>query len=163
MSTPDRPDNPLEHPYIYTPKSRLPRTTRTVHGVLTLAAWAVYAYLWLPLITVVAWVLGIRTSYVELYVRNNHLDQSIFLVLLVLAVAATALLVGWAEYNRHKFGGPDRRTSPRDVEAHDIAHSFGAPIELSHHLTRAKSMRLAMAEDGRLTGIHGEPPLTGTP
>ena len=154
-------NTPAEDPYIYTPRNGAPKATRTLHGVLTLLAWALYAYLWLPLLTVVAWVLGVRTSFVELYVRNNHLDQDIFLVLLALAVAATALLVGWAEYNRHKFGGPDRRVNPSDVEMHDVARSLGAPMELSGHLAHAKSATLAMAEDGRLTGFHHRIPLSG--
>lgn len=156
MSTPP---NPVEHPYIYTPKSRVPGATRTIHGVLTLLAWAVYAYLWLPLLTVLAWVLGVRTTYVELYVRQNHLDQSIFLVLLLLAVVATSLLVGWAEYNRHKFGGPDRRLAPREVNNQDVAESLSTPMELSRRMTGAKSMTLAMGEDARLLGIHRHVPL----
>lgn len=155
MSTP----NPVDNPYIYTPKTRAPTATRTMHGVLTLLAWALYAYLWLPLLTVVAWVLGVRTAYVELYVRNNHFDQTIFLVILVLAVVATALLVGWAEWNRHKFGGPDRRATPRDVEADDVAKSLYAPDGVSSQLAGAKSMRLAMGEDARLVGVHHSTPL----
>lgn len=151
--------SPMQDPYIYTPKTRAPAATRTLHGVLTLLAWALYAYLWLPLLTVVAWVLGVRTSFVELYVRTNHIDQEIFLVLLALAVVATALLVGWAEYNRHKFGGHDRRTAPRLVDARDVAESLNAGDDVSHGLAGAKSITLAMGEDARPLGIHRAVPL----
>ena len=156
MSTPAPPSH---DPFIYSPKNRPSGATRTLHGVLTVLAWALYAYLWLPLLTVLAWVMGVRTSYVELYVRNNHVDQSIFVVILVLAVVATALLVGWAEYNRHRFGGPDRRAAAPDVEPHDIAESLFAPAELSRHMAGAKSMTLAMGEDARPVGIHRHTPL----
>jgi biofilm PGA synthesis protein PgaD len=153
--------NPTDHPYIYAPKSRAPGATRTMHGVLTLLAWVVYAYLWLPVITVIAWYLGVRTSFVELYVRNNRIDNGIFLVIAVLAVAATVLLVGWAEYNRHKFGGEDRRAAPRHVDVNDVAESLFAPADLSHRLARAKSVSLTMGEDARPIAIHRDTPMQG--
>ncbi|HEY4582701.1 MAG TPA: poly-beta-1,6-N-acetyl-D-glucosamine biosynthesis protein PgaD [Lysobacter sp.] len=152
--------SPTEHPYIYAPRNRASAATRTLHGVLTLAAWALYAYLWLPVLTVIAWVLGVRTSYIELYVRNNRFDNSIFLVILALALAATVLLVGWAEYNRRKFGGPDRRSAPDNVESDDVAQSLSAPPELSQRLVAAKSMTLSMGVDARLAGIHRDTPLS---
>ena len=146
-------------PFIYAPKTRASTATRTLHGVLTLAAWALYAYLWLPVLTVLAWVMGVRTSYVELYVRNNRFDNSVFMVILVLALVATVLLVGWAEYNRHKFGGQDRRSTPRNVDGDDVARSLLAPPELSRQLAGAKSITLNMGEDARLAGIHRHTPL----
>jgi len=151
--------SPTDHPYIYAPRNRASAATRTLHGVLTLAAWVLYAYLWLPVLTVIAWVLGVRTSYTELYVRNNHLDNTLFLVILALAVVATALLVGWAEYNRRKFGGPDRRTAPDQVNGDEVAQSLSAPPELSRRLATAKSITLNMGEDARFAGIHRHTPL----
>ncbi|MGY3264335.1 MULTISPECIES: poly-beta-1,6-N-acetyl-D-glucosamine biosynthesis protein PgaD [unclassified Lysobacter] len=149
----------LQHdPFIYTPKRAAPQAMRTVHGVMTFVAWVLYAYLWLPLITVVAWVLGVRTSYIEVYVRNNRVDETIFLVILGLAVVATALLVGWAEYNRHRFSGPDRRANPGNVELPAVAESMGAPFDLSERVSHAKSMTLAMGDDARLSGIHRSTP-----
>jgi biofilm PGA synthesis protein PgaD len=153
--------NPTDHPYIYTPENRPPGASRTVHGVLTLIAWVLYAYLWLPLLTVIAWVLGIRTSYIEVYMRNNHVDNQIFIVIGVLALTATLLLVGWAEWNRHKFGGTDRRATPSHVDVNDVAESLFAPMDISHRLSRAKSVTLSMGEDARRVGIHRETPMPG--
>ncbi|AXK72244.1 poly-beta-1,6-N-acetyl-D-glucosamine biosynthesis protein PgaD [Lysobacter sp. TY2-98] len=147
-----------QDPFIYTPKEPAPQAMRTMHSLLTLAAWVLYAYLWLPLVTVVAWLLGIRTSYIELYVRNNQVDRTMFLVILLLAIAATALLVGWAEYNRRRFSGPDRRSNPGNVQLPEVAESLGAPLELSDRVAGAKSMTLAMGEDARLSGIHRSTP-----
>lgn len=155
------PTNPVQNPFIYTPQNGAPRATRTLHGVLTLAAWVLYAYLWLPVLTLIAWVLGVRTSYMELYLRNNRIDNNIFLVILVLAVVATALLVGWAEWNRHKFAGPDRRLPAKDVGPEDIADSLFANADVSQRLARAKSITLAMSEDARPRGIHRDTPMQG--
>ncbi|GAB6196403.1 poly-beta-1,6-N-acetyl-D-glucosamine biosynthesis protein PgaD [Lysobacter xanthus] len=153
------PTNPVQNPFIYSPKNGAGGASRTVHGVLTLAAWMLYAYLWLPAITLLAWIMGVRNSYIELYVRNNRFDNHIFLVILVLAVVATLLLVGWAEYNRHKFGGPDRRATADDVADADVADSLFAPRELVQRLAHAKSITLTMGEDARLLGIHRDVPM----
>jgi biofilm PGA synthesis protein PgaD len=153
--------NPTEHPYIYTPRNGAAVASRTMHGVLTFLAWLVYAYLWLPLLTVIAWFLGIRTAYVEVYLRNNHVDNQIFLVIGVLALVATGLLVGWAEWNRHKFGGQDRRAAPRHVDMSDVADSLFAPQDVSNRLSRAKSATLTMGDDARLIGIQRHTPMVG--
>lgn len=155
------PTNPLQNPIIYSPRNGAGGATRTMHGVLTLAAWMLYAYLWLPVITLLAWILGVRTTYIELYLQNNRFDNGIFLVILVLGVIATLLLVGWAEWNRHKFGGPDRRAPAQHVGADDVAQSLFAGADVSQRLTRAKSITLAMSEDARPRGIHRDVPMQG--
>lgn len=154
-------DNPAADPFIYTPRDRAPRATRTVHGVLTLMAWAIYAYLWLPLLTVLAWMLGIRTAFVELYVRHNRVEHSIFVALAVLAVVTTLLIVGWAEYNRQKFGGHDRRTAPDHVDADEVAEALAAPKDIHAQLLHAKSATLKLSKDARLIGIDRHTPSAG--
>ncbi|WP_133498509.1 poly-beta-1,6-N-acetyl-D-glucosamine biosynthesis protein PgaD [Cognatilysobacter terrigena] len=149
---------PTQDPFIYAPKEPAPQAMRTMHSVLTLAAWVLYAYLWLPLITVIAWLLGVRTSYVELYVRNNRIDEMMLLTIAIIGVIATVVLVAWAEWNRHRFSGPDRRSNPGNVQLPEVAESLGAPMELSDRLAGAKSMTLAMGEDARLSGIHRSTP-----
>lgn len=153
--------SPADHPYITRPHEAAPAAVHTVQGVVTLLAWVAYAWLWLPVITVGAWMLGIRTSYIELFVRNYDFDRDTFGILFTLAVVATVMLIGWAEYNRHKFAGRDRRAPARNVEADEIAARLGTPPEVLQHLTRAKSITLAMADDARPTGVHRHTPMSG--
>lgn len=152
---------PAEPPYIVHPRKPAARGVRTFHGAITLLAWVLYAYLWLPVITVIAWLLGFRTTYIELAVKNYEFDQNTFGILLALGVAATVLLIGWAEYNRHKFGGHDRRSPIDHVGVDDVATSLSADVEVSRQLAGSKSITLAMADDARPVGVHRHAPLPG--
>ncbi len=118
--------SPVQDPYITQPRDPAPGGVRTLQGIVTLIAWVAYAWLWLPVITVVAWMLGVRTSFVELRVRTYEFDQDTFGILFTLAVVATVILIGWAEYNRHKFGGHDRRMPAENVGVNEIAQSLRA-------------------------------------
>lgn len=153
--------SPTQHPYITHPRHPAPGSVRTLQSVVTLLAWIAYAWLWLPVVTVIAWMMGIRTSYIELRLRNYDFDQDTFGILFTLAVVATVLLIGWAEYNRHKFGGRDRRTPARNVELDDIAQSLRTSPEVSQHLSRAKTISLAMGDDARPMGVHRHVPMSG--
>jgi biofilm PGA synthesis protein PgaD len=153
--------SPTNAPFITHPRDPAPGGVRTVQGIVTLLAWVVYAWLWLPVVTVIAWMLGVRTSFVQLHVSNYEFDQDTFGILFTLAVIATVVLVGWAEYNRHKFSGPDRRAPAQNVAPDDIAMSLGTTPEVSRHLGSAKSITLAMGDDARPIGVHRHVPMSG--
>lgn len=153
--------SPTQDPYITHPRDPAPGGVRTLQGIVTLLAWIAYAWLWLPVITVLAWMLGIHTSYTELWMRNYDFDQDTFGILFTLAVVATVLLIGWAEYNRHKFGGRDRRAPAQNAEPAQIAGTLGTSVEISHPLGRAKSITLAMGDDARPVGVHRHVPMSG--
>lgn len=153
--------SPVQDPYITHPRDPAPGHVRTMQGVVTLLAWIAYAWLWLPVVTVLAWMAGIRTSFIELHVRTYEFDQDTFSILFSLAVVATVVLIGWAEYNRHKYGGHDRRTPAQNIEPDAIAESLRASPEVSGHLSRAKSITLAMGDDARPMGVHRHTPLSG--
>ncbi|MGH8085934.1 MAG: poly-beta-1,6-N-acetyl-D-glucosamine biosynthesis protein PgaD [Lysobacter sp.] len=125
------------------------RAKRTFYGVMTLLAWAVYAYLWLPLLTLVLWLVGVRLSYIELYLRDQRLDAALLVTLPLLLLACATLLIGWAEYNRLRFRGRERRTPRQDVRDDEVALALGAPPELGAALLDAHSAVLTMDTEGR--------------
>lgn len=148
-----------QDPFITHPRNPAPGRVRTVQGIVTLLAWVLYAWLWLPVVTVIAWMLGIRTSFIELQVRSYEADVSTFGVLFTLAVVATVLLIGWAEYNRHRFGGHDRRAPADNVSQDAMAQSLDTSAEISGQLLRAKSITLAMGDTARPIGVHMNQPM----
>lgn len=123
--------------------------TRTLHGALTLAAWVLYAFLWLPLITLVAWLLGVRTTFIELHVRNHPFDPTLAITLPLLALACATLLIGWAEWNRWRFADRERRAAHDDVALPEVAAALHADPALGHRLAGAKSAMLVMDAEGR--------------
>lgn len=153
--------SPAKDPFILELRQPANGRVHTLQGVVTLIAWIAYAWLWLPVVTVIAWLLGVRTSFVELQLRNYEFDQDTFGILLMLAIGTTVLMIGWAEYNRHKFGGPDRRTQAENVRQEAIAQVLGGSADVAGPLSRAKSITLAMGEDARPTGVHHHTPMAG--
>ena len=140
---------------IYLPH-RQHRAKRTFYGVMTLVAWVVYAYLWLPLLTLVLWVVGVRLSYIELYLRDQRLDAALLVTLPLLLLACATLLIGWAEYNRLRFRGHERRLAQVDVENIEVALALSAPPALGAALVDAQRAVLAMDPEGRPLAIRVE-------
>lgn len=133
--------------------------THTLHGVVTLVAWVLYAFLWLPLITLVAWLLGVRTTYIELYLQNQRFDPTLAITLPLLALACATLLIGWAEWNRWRFGDRERRAAHDDVALADVAAALHADGTLGDRLSAAKSAVLTMDAEGRPVDVRVDWPL----
>lgn len=121
-----------------------PRLRRTAWGFVTAAFWGVYVYLWTPAITMILWLLGIRNAYFELYLRQHSVEPFLLISLPALAVCATVLLIAWAEYNRWRFAGKDRRGAPPPTPLDDIAHALGATPQLGAQLNASRVAVLNM-------------------
>ena len=130
---------------IQKPRS-VPRTRRTLWGVVTLACWVAYFFLWLPLITLLLWLLGVRQGYIELYLRENNVDPFLLTFLPIMALIAAVSLIVWAEYNRARFSGDDRREPMDDISHDKIATELGATPELAGRICDEKCFVLHMDE-----------------
>ncbi|QWP75889.1 poly-beta-1,6-N-acetyl-D-glucosamine biosynthesis protein PgaD [Lysobacter sp. K5869] len=121
---------------------------RTLWGVVTGAFWLAYLYLWMPVLTLVLWLLGLRTVASELYLRTHEVDPFLMLALPATAAAVVALLLVWAEYNRWRFAGNDaeRRTRLPDVTLDEVAQGLGASAEVAQALNA-----------GRVSVLHMDP------
>jgi len=133
------------HTHLIDKPERQSTSRRTAFGVLTAIAWVVYAYLWLPLVTLLAWWLGIKTAYVELYLQKQRIDTFLLLLLPLIIVFAAIVLLGWAEYNRHRFQSrQDRRKPMPDVTHAEITANMGAALSLAKALQQARYVSVAM-------------------
>lgn len=122
---------------------------RLASGALTAAAWTVYAWLWVPLITAVAWFVGVRTAYVRLYLNENEIDTFLLLSLPVIALVCAALLIGWAEYNRARFSGVERRNRRDDIDDDQVRMALGATEALATKLRDGRIVQVALDDDAR--------------
>jgi len=122
---------------------------RLASGALTAAAWTVYAWLWVPLITAIAWFVGVRTAYLRLYLNENEIDAFLLLSLPVIALICGALLIGWAEYNRVRFSKADRRKRRVKTSEEQVRISLGASPALAAKLRDGRIVRLALDDDAR--------------
>ena len=88
-----------------------PRGHRLLFGALTCALWSFYAYLLLPILTVLAWWFGYSSLYEAMIVKNGWelLLQLLGLYLAIIAIIGLVQVL-WALGNWLRFAGPrDRR------------------------------------------------------
>lgn len=136
---------------------RVPKARRTFLAVLTMLAWLVWISLWLPLVTLVLWLLGLHQGYVELMVRmhGHGWRELLVLVDLVLVCMGTATL--WSLYNYLYFRRRDRRRRNHPVELLAIARVLGVQERTARCLREASSTVLAFAEDGTVSHLDSLP------
>lgn len=126
-----------------------PRLQRTAWGFVTIAFWAFYFYLWAPLVTLVSWLLGGRLAWLQLYEYKQSVDPFVVIALPVMLVCCSLLLIGWAEYNRLRFSGHDRREAHPDTTREEIAEDLGATPDVAALLATGKAVTLHMDDAAR--------------
>ncbi len=119
------------------------------------ACWAIWAYLWLPFITAIAWYLGFE-RFLSLFMESDGFSGLLdaiwdyFLVLEVMVV----ILLGWSYYNQKHYGTHDQRHRVLKSDIEKTCETFG----LTHdELDFLKSSRLLCADhrnDGTIELFH---------
>lgn len=136
--------------FIHAPGLRRPHR-RAGDQLLTLIMWGIYAYLWLPFISLIAWYLGIDLFYQEMVV-NGGFDAFLGLsgwYLLVIALIL-ALVSGWSASNYRRFHDKGRRREQTPASDEDIAAWFGVPPELHQLMKTSVRQELAFNREGQL-------------
>jgi biofilm PGA synthesis protein PgaD len=133
---------------------RVGRVRHTVLRLATAVLWAFYAYLWVPLLTLVAWLLGIHTVYQRLYLEQNAVDPFVLASLPVIALVCAVLLIGWAEYNRVRFADADERRRRGDVTETAVDDKLGAEHELGEVLRRHRVISVTLDEHAAPVAVH---------
>lgn len=136
---------------------------RVVFGALTLAFWAAWVYLWLPLITLLGWF-GWAQRFVDVMVVQRGaatlLDLLLWYALIALVLCGALIL--WAIIEWARFRDSKRRHQPPvPVSALELAAKLRAsPAEMERFLS---SRRLVVHhnERGRIDRIEcGDPAIT---
>jgi|SRR5690606_2474755 len=146
----------------------VPPLRRVLWGLVTAVFWAVYLYLWLPLITLLAWVLGLRQGWIHLYRGEHQVDPFLFIALPLICVACAALMIAWGEYNRFRFRRNERRRgAPHVASDADVARGLGASPDVATALAGARVATIVMDAQARLAALAGVAPMApardGTP
>lgn len=132
---------------------KLPRAHRVFWGGVTGVFWLLYLYLWLPLITLAMWLLGVNNTLLELYIPEGRVDAYVLVALPLIALVCAVVLSTWAEYNRQRFQGMDRRVSVEPVGIEMMALSLGAVSEVAAAMRAGKHMTLTMSDKATPTAV----------
>lgn len=146
----------LKSPLIERPDLQTPRQ-RTLFGALTLLFWAFWFYLWLPLLALLAWSLGVQQAFKYMIVLGgfNEVIEVIGHYSLIIFLLGGGLVL-WATYNIIRFRGVEQRTASLPVTACEIGRDFGQdPIDVARW-QREKCLYVTHDDDGRI--VHVEPP-----
>jgi poly-beta-1,6-N-acetyl-D-glucosamine biosynthesis protein PgaD len=128
----------------------LTRRQRTFGALITALMWAVYCYLWLPLVSLLAWGLGIELAY-EAVVKAGGagaLRTAAFWYAVMLGdVVVTVAL--WSLINKWRFAGHNRRTAHEQVPDTELADHFGVTAQDLARLRTARRLELDVDAFGR--------------
>lgn len=104
----------------------LPR--RLSWGCVTIAFWAAWCYLWLPLLTLAAWSIGMHEAYDQFRLKHeiNELKRLACLYAMVIAALGGTLLL-WALSEFVRFRNSSRRLVAPPAQAEDLAQHVGLP------------------------------------
>jgi poly-beta-1,6-N-acetyl-D-glucosamine biosynthesis protein PgaD len=130
----------------------LTRRQRTAGALITAVMWGAYAYLWLPLVSLLAWGLGVEFAY-EAMVRAggaSALRTALFwYAVMLLAVVLTVSI--WSLLNKWRFAGSNRRTAHSAVADESMADYFGVTLGDLARLRSAPRVELDIDALGRPT------------
>lgn len=131
-----------------------PGRLKLLYGFLTVVFWGLWLYLWMPLITFVAWLLGLDAFITHMVNLEGYrgLKQLLAVYSMVIVILGGSLVI-WALYNWMRFHGKERRTERTPVSTAEIADYAGLdPSELK---AAQSSQRLVLHHDdhARVIGI----------
>ncbi len=128
--------------------------SRYGYGLLTLLAWAAYAYLWLPLLSLAAWSLGLKLFYHHMVVLEGYqgLLQLLGLYATIIALLS-GIYLGWALYNWFRFRGMERRRGMPPVTVDELARHFGLEPHQLQACQHSKRLQVHHDAQARITAI----------
>jgi biofilm PGA synthesis protein PgaD len=100
----------------------VPISMRLGWGLVTLIFWAVWIYLWMPLVTLIAWGFGFFRAYTEFRLEVEVMELTrLVMIYLTIASAFGGSLLLWAFSEYMRFRHKNRRAMPQSVEPHELA------------------------------------------
>jgi len=128
----------------------LTRRERTRDTLFTAFLWMIYVYLWVPLLSLGAWGLGIELAY-DIMIRSGGaatLWPALRGYVLVL-LAIVCVIVLWSLINRARFRAAPRRRAVVRVTDAEMADWFGTTPSTVQMLRASKTVRIDFDPEGR--------------
>lgn len=144
------------------PELQSPLQRVTTRGI-TLVFWIVWIYLWLPLISLVAWWVGIQLFREHMLDNNGYqaLFSDMHQYALTIALIAV-VLIGWARYNLLRFRDKGTRKTSKHVDLATQAQHFKLEAQQLRDWQAAKRLVIHHDGQGNITDVETATP-TGAP
>jgi poly-beta-1,6-N-acetyl-D-glucosamine biosynthesis protein PgaD len=118
--------------------------------LMTAGMWVAYLYLWVPLISLCAWLLGFEFAY-DVMVRAGGVRDLVH-VLRTFGIAIVLILLivtVWSISNRARYRERNRRHAGRDVPDASLAEYFGVDVAALDTLRASRRVEIDLTADGR--------------
>jgi len=149
-----RPRTAAARPLIIERPDLQSRPQRMVSAALTAVFWALWLYLWLPVVALLGWAFGFSRFYDEMVRREGYKPLAELLGWYGLAIGLLAgSLVCWAIYNLLRFRGRERRTARPLVRVAQIAEDAGVDADTLLLWQRARVLSVMHDDDGRIESV----------
>jgi poly-beta-1,6-N-acetyl-D-glucosamine biosynthesis protein PgaD len=124
---------------------------QTASVVITILAWLLWGYLWLPTLSVVSAVFGMPINQI-LVVRRS--DETSLLLIFVIMFLTNLAVSAWSSYNYVRFAKRSRRFSLSSTSHEDVGKAFGVsdPATLSMML-QGRQLSLYFDDAGFLCNV----------
>jgi biofilm PGA synthesis protein PgaD len=145
----------IDAPDLLTAKERARDT------LMTAGMWGAYLYLWVPLISLGAWLLGFEFAYDVMARAGGARDLAHVLKMFGVAIALIFLVVTvWSYSNRVRYRGHNRRHAGSAVPDESLAEYFGVEGRALDRLRSTRRVEIDFAIDGRPQFEDGARPCT---
>jgi len=127
---------------------------RWYSSVITLLFWLIWIYLLSPLISLIAWVFGIKIFYDTMISLGGYKTFFRVFGVYLLAVFIIALIYfGWAIYNRERFKNRERRHKFLSISCVELSSFFKISEEQVQNCKKSKRIEFDFDEMGDIKEI----------
>jgi biofilm PGA synthesis protein PgaD len=123
-------------------------------GMVTFMFWTVYMYLWMPLITLFAWWIGVKLfnkHFIELQGTSGLLEKLNLYAFIILLISAT--LIMWAYVEQMRFKGKHRRQVRSAVTVQQVAEHHQMNAQELASLMKKKLLEVHFSNQGEITKV----------
>jgi biofilm PGA synthesis protein PgaD len=129
----------INSPLIISHPERQSDTQHALFGALTVSIWVLWIYLWLPLITGILWIVGIRWAYVQVFKGSRGVSLWVIVWILGAVIVAVAY---WSSYNNIRYAGRTQRRHAKAVSKTMIGQKFGVTGDALYRLMHERRLNL---------------------
>lgn len=120
-------------------------------ALLTFLFWVAWFYLWLPLISLLAWLFGIEIFYEHMVVLEGLTGFVGMLDWYVLVISALGtVLLCWSWYNLFRFRGKNKRVRKETVSDRQLAGFFNIDIQSLEACRLAQRIEINYDANGQI-------------
>jgi biofilm PGA synthesis protein PgaD len=121
---------------------------------LTALMWGAFIYIWQPLISLGAWLIGYQFAY-DALLRAGGLEglQKVAVGYGIGVLVIFAVIFGWSMSQRIRFRGKDRRGAAAPVSDAALADKWSLAPQEVDALRSANYIRLDLDEAGNIEGL----------